>query len=134
MINELCNEINNWFEDEKHFDEYKIESGIIAPSVNLVEGQYYRIIGSLFNDGVHKFGENDLVDESFEGSIWTMRVPPEVVRLVQQIETYNSSSTLTPFTSESFGGYSYTKATDANGVPLDWRTMFRSSLNRWRKI
>lgn len=134
MINELCNEINNWFEDEKHFDEYKIESGIIAPSVNLVEGQYYRIIGSLFNDGVHKFGENDLVDESFEGSIWTMRVPPEVVRLVQQIETYNSSSTLTPFTSESFGGYSYTKATDANGVPLDWRTIFRSSLNRWRKI
>ena len=134
MINELCNEINNWFEDEKHFDEYKIESGIIAPSVNLVEGQYYRIIGSLFNDGVHKFGENDLVDESFEGSIWTMRVPPEVVKLVQQIETYNSSSTMTPFTSESFGGYSYTKATDANGVPLDWRTIFRSSLNRWRKI
>ena len=134
MINELCNEINNWFEDEKHFDEYKIESGIIAPSVNLAEGQYYRIIGSLFNDGVHKFGENDLVDESFEGSIWTMRVPPEVVRLVQQIETYNSSSTLTPFVSESFGGYSYTKATGANGVPLDWRTIFRSSLNRWRKI
>ena len=39
------------------------------------------------------------------------------------------------FTSESFGGYSYTKATDsATGQPATWETVFRSQLNPYRKL
>ena len=41
---------------------------------------------------------------------------------------------LSPYQSESFGGYSYTKASASNGDQVDWKTVFRSRLNRWRKI
>ena len=37
-------------------------------------------------------------------------------------------------TAESFGGYSYTKATDANGAPIGWHKAFASRLNEWRKL
>ena len=38
------------------------------------------------------------------------------------------------FNSESFGGYSYTRATNSDGLPLTWRDVFRKRLNPWRKL
>ena len=147
MLTELCQELRNWFERKKFFGTFTIESGQIdLPDGSLQSGQYFRIIGSVFNDGVHKYdpeSENaeSLTDEVFEGAIWAMAVPPAVVDLSERISewvTKYGDSVSSPYSSESFGGYSYQKASSGQGNAASssptWQSTFASELNRWRKI
>ena len=138
MLTELCAELRNWFvvPDGVHIGTYTISGGSIAPLDFLQEGQYFRIIGSVFNDGVHQYPAADLTDEVFHGAVWAMAVPPSLIALSAEIEEYNKSDAgkASPYTSESFGGYAYTKATDANGAPIGWQKAFASRLNQWRKL
>ena len=136
MLTEICAEIRNYFCQRKHFGDFTISGGNITPSDILQEGQYFRIIGSVFNDGVHQYPASDLKDEVFRGAVWAMAVPPTLVALAAEIEEYNKNDAgkASPYTSESFGGYSYTKATDANGAPIGWQKAFASRLNKWRKL
>ena len=138
IITEICAELRNWFvvPNGVHIQTYTISGGSIAPLDFLQEGQYFRIIGSVFNDGVHQYPASDLTDEVFHGAVWAMAVPPAVIDLATEIEEYNNSEAgkASPYTSESFGGYSYTKATDASGAPISWKKAFASRLNKWRKL
>lgn len=140
MLTEMCMECKNWFTPKggKHGGTFTIESKIISPLDFIFDGQYFRIVGSCFNDGVYKNESSNLaalVDEVFDGQIWAMNVPPAFVALSTEIEEYckKYESEISPFTSESFGGYSYTKASDA-GIPLSWQKIFANKLNLWRKI
>ncbi len=147
-LTELCQELRNWFVKSKYFGTFSVEGGEINVSDlvadgSLHDGQYYRIIGSVFSDGVHKYGDGEtLTDEVFEGAIWAMAVPPAVIELSERIdewETKYGESVSSPYASESFGGYSYTKAgagqgnANSNANPT-WQSTFASELNRWRKI
>ena len=136
MLNEICAEIRNYFPTEKRYGNFTIKNGSISPVDFLQEGQYFRIVGSVFNDGVYQYPEASLTDEVFEGAVWAMAVPPTLSALAAEIKAYNDSDAgkPSPFTSESFGGYAYTKATDANGAPIGWQKAFASRLNKWRKI
>ena len=136
MLTEICAEIRNHFCQSKHFGEFIISGGSIAPLDFLKDGQYFRIIGSTFNDGVHQYPAADLTDESFSGAVWAMSLPPDLIALAAEIKAYNESDAgkASPFTAESFGGYSYTKATDASGAPIGWKKVFASRLNKWRKL
>ena len=138
MLTELCAELRNWFvvPDGVHVQTYTISGGSITPLDFLQEGQYFRIVGSVFNDGVYQYPATSLTDEVFEGAVWAMAVPPTLIALSAEIEEYNKSDAgkASPFTSESFGGYAYTKATDANGAPIGWQKAFASRLKRWRKL
>ena len=138
MITELCAELRNWFvvPDGVHIGTYTISGGSIAPLDFLQEGQHFRIVGSVFNDGVYQYPATSLTDEVFEGAVWAMAVPPTLIALSAEIEAYNDSDAgkASPFTAESFGGYSYTKATDANGAPIGWQKAFASRLNKYRKL
>ena len=135
-LTNLCAELRNYFETEKRFGTFTISGGSISPSDFLQDGQYYRIVGSVFNDGVHRHPAHDLTDETFDGTVWAMAVPPAVVDLATEIEEYNKSDVgkPSPYISENFGGYGYTKATDANGTPIGWQKAFASRLNKWRKL
>ena len=135
-LTNLCAELRNYFETKKRFGTFTISGGSISPSDFLQDGQYFRIVGSVFNDGVYRYPAHDLVDETFNGSVWAMAVPPAVVELLHKIQEFETAAANAPtaYTSESFGGYSYTKATDANGAPIGWQKVFASSLNRWRKL
>ena len=138
MLTELCAELRNWFvvPDGVHIGTYTISGGSIAPLDFLQEGQYFRIVGSVFNDGVYQYPATSLTDEVFEGAVWAMRLPPAVIALAAEIKAYNDSDAgkASPYTSESFGGYSYTKATDTNGAPIGWQKAFASRLAKWRKL
>lgn len=138
MLTELCAELRNYFEvpNGRHFGNFEISGGSIAPLEFLQEGQYFRIVGSVFNDGVYQYPATSLTDEVFEGAVWAMAVPPTLIALAAEIKAYNDSDAgkPSPYTSESFGGYSYTKATDANGAPIGWQKAFASRLNKWRKL
>ena len=135
-LTNLCAELRNYFETEKRFGTFTISGGSISPSDFLQDGQYFRIVGSVFNDGVHRHPAHDLTDETFDGAVWAMAVPPAVIELLSKIDDFEKAEANSPtaYTSESFGGYTYTKATDENGLPVGWRSVFKSELNRWRKL
>jgi hypothetical protein len=151
MLTEICQEIRNWFDrdQDKYYGEFTISEGAITSvaEMGLKDGQYYRIIGSTFNDGVHRNDHTEeLVDETFNGSVWAMAVPPAVILLNQEIEEWQEknggvdSQNMGPFQSESFGGYSYSKGSygsssnGTSGPGATWKSMFADRLNRWRKI
>lgn len=138
MLSEICAEIKNYFQKEIHHGTFAISGGVIEPLPFLQNGQYFRIVGSVFNDGVHQYGIQGVAftDETFDGSIWAMAVPAEMISLSAEIKNWTESEAAkpSPYTSESFGGYSYTKATNSKGMAVTWRDYFSSRLNKYRKI
>lgn len=138
MLTELCAEIRNYFlmPNGIHTGTFSISGGDLAPSDFLKEGQYFRIVGSTFNDGVHQYPAVGLVDESFAGAVWAMAVPPAVIALADEIKVFceSDAAKVSQYQSESFGGYSYTKATDKDGAVLSWQTVFAKRLNKYRRM
>ena len=143
MLGEVCQEINNWFDKKRYFGEFVISDGVLQPGdFELLNGQYFRIIGSTFNDGVYQYPAEKLADETFSGAIWAMAVPPAVIAISNEIEDWVNKYTdamNSPYQSESFGGYSYTKKSSSGFSGSDsstttWQGVFASRLNRWRKI
>lgn len=136
MLDLICAEIRNYFVRSVHRGTFEIEDSSIDLSDILSTGQYFRIIGSVFNDGVYQYPCRGLNDERFTGEVWAMAIPPALIALTEEIKAYTESDAAkpSPYTSESFGGYAYTKATDSNGAALGWQKVFSSRLNRWRKL
>lgn len=138
MLTEICAETRNYFlvPNGVHTGTFAVRDGSIAPLDFLQDGQYFRIVGSVFNDGVYQYPSADLSDETFEGAVWAMAVPPYVIALAAEIEDWTKSDAAKPsaYQSESFGGYSYTRATATNGTPLTWQSVFAKQLNRFRRM
>lgn len=136
MLEKMCAECRNYFVSNIRFGIFKIEDGAIEPLDFLQEGQYFRIVGSVLNDGVYQYPSSDLVDETFDGAVWAMSVPPSFIALASEIEEYNKSDAgkASPYISENFGGYGYTKAVGSNGKVLTWKSVFADALNRYRKL
>lgn len=139
MLEEVLRHLNNWFlvPDGIHLDTYTIEDGGITLPF-LQEGQYFRVVGSVFGDGVYRYPASGLKEETFDGAIWSLAVPQAVVNLAEEIEAWqakNGEAAAGPYQSESFGGYTYSKAVDAaTGGAVSWQAAFRSRLNDWRKL
>ena len=136
MLDEILAEIRNYFVVSVHSGDFRVIGGRLSPLDFLQNGQYFRVVGSVMNDGVYRYPHSGFVDETFSGEIWALAVPPTLIALVADIEEYEKKAkeTVSPYNSESFGGYSYTKATDSNGSPLTWEKAFAKRLNKWRKI
>ncbi len=143
MLGEICEELNNWDFNkgaEKHFGTFTISEGSLNVDF-LKSGQYFRVVGSTFNDGVFQYPTSEFIDETFEGAVWAMAVPKDVINLAEEVEhwlTQYKDVVENPYQSESFGGYSYSKKSSGsnNGSSNgdSWQSVFRSKLNRWRKM
>lgn len=143
MLTELCQELHNWFEREKRSGSFRIVDGMLEADF-LLPGQYFRVMGSIFNDGVHQYGNDYLNDEDFTGSVWSLAIPDAVIKLAEDIDAWRTkyeaadSSAMSPYMSESFGGYSYSKGSAISGTgsggATSWRTSFASRMNAWRKV
>lgn len=134
MLEQVLRHLNNWFLVDIHEGTFTVENGSIALPF-LQTNQYFRIVGSVFNDGLHQYPAVDLTDETFTGSVWALAVPKAVVELAVEIDAWQTKNgDPGPFTSESFGGYSYSKATNASGMAVGWQDVFKSRLNDWRRI
>ena len=145
MLEQICLDIHNFFVGEKDIllGDFTIESGAITSPdfrVEIAENQYYRIVGSLFNDGVHHY-DDELIDEGpFHGGVWLMRVPQAIIDLAAEIEDWqerNAEAIDSPYQSESFGGYTYSKGANADGTTgADWKTQasFMKRLQPYRRI
>ena len=136
MLEKLLRHLKNWFVVPGGIrrGKYTIELGSLELPF-LIEGQYFRIVGSILNDGVYQYPASRLKNETFSGEIWPLAIPPDVLELAEEIDGWDEKHAPGPYTSESFGGYSYTRATNgSNGLPVTWQDVFRSRLNPWRKI
>lgn len=142
MIGQVCAECKNYFiqkDVDIHASNYTVTNGQIGPVPFLKDGQYYRIVGSVLNDGVYQHGtdDTDLADEEFFGAVWAMRVPRDFVALCEEIQAWdaqNGEALSGPYSSESFGGYSYSKATGSDGGAYTWRDQFKGKLNAYRRL
>jgi hypothetical protein len=143
-LTNLCLYLRNWFYTLKSVHgKIKIVNGNIdnQPFLDEIQtDQYFQIEGSTFNDGVHLYDGKDLKlhDEEFVGVIRFMAVPKAVLNLSKDIETWtakNAEAIDSPYQSESFGGYSYSKGNGGtSGGGVSWQSQFASRLNMWRKI
>lgn len=137
MLEQVLGELHNWFVREVVEGDFTISGGrlLLPDGPALLDGQYLRVVGSVFADGLHQWPATGLVDETFRGEVWALAVPQEVQDLAGVIDDWDAKNAPGPYVSESFGGYSYTRATNgATGQAAGWRDRFRQELNRWRKV
>ena len=153
MLTEICAYLHNWFDiDEYHkklphiAGKITIENGVLDGLSDLViNGQLFYIYGSILNDGVYMYNDElELKDESFIGLVQSMRVEPDFLKIAADIEAWDAkynvvgNEALSPFNSESFGGYSYSKSSGSNSSGSATTSpaimAYAGKLNRWRKI
>ena len=150
MLGEICKYLNNYFVYDRaniHIGKFTISQGVLtacdlqteheALTDIIKNGQYFRIVGSVFNDGVYQYPVTGLTDEIFDGAIWAMSIPQDFFDLAEEIEDWCNSDDVksaeqSPYTSESFGGYSYSKETGSDGS-FSWQSHFAGKLAMWRK-
>lgn len=147
MLTEVLQYLKNWFIKSKYYGVFTIENGNIVNFDNghdfvgspILDGQYFRILGSALNDGVWQYPAVELQDEKFDGAIYALAIPPALIKLVEEIEDWQTKygeAAASPYTSESFGGYSYSKSAGggATGGGASWKDQFAYRLSAWRKI
>ena len=150
MLTEICAEIKNYFtyyDKDRHIGDFAIVNGQITPPIAMPT-DYIRIVGSHLNDGVHKLSdEHDILQDeaTFHGSVWVMSPPKDFLDLAAEIAEWQAknggvdSAAMSPFNSESFGGYSYSKSSGgstssgSNGGTADWRSAYASRLRIYRR-
>lgn len=141
MLEQVLDHIHNYFYTGATVTgSFTIDNGTLTVE-GLQTNQYYHIIGSVFNDGIHKYPSDDLTDETFSGTIYPMAVPKTMLNLVDEIEAWvekYGDVMDSPYQSETvIGVYEYQRATTnrQNGESVsDWQMIFQKRLNPWRKV
>lgn len=149
MLNKICENIHNYFIQNRYEGRFMIEDGMI--SLPLLDGQRFLIEGSALNDGLYTYHDSGIKDdddsvevglraETFTGTICALAVPPAVIALAGEINTWVATygeTINTPYTSENvLGVYGYTKSSGGTGAggSVSWMDVFKDQLNRWRKV
>lgn len=147
-LTEICANLKNYFLTGKNAIKkgtFTVVSGT-APLASLLPNQYFCIRGSILNDGVWQNTAEDLANlqnEEFTGEIWSMSVPRDFEKLCDDINAWRkenegvASPNMSPYTSESFGGYSYSKGgsgSKSGGTAVSWQAQFASRLSTYRRI
>lgn len=145
-IYRVCTYLRNWFDrnTNRYVGHIVIENGALAETYGLLSGQYFRIIGSLKNDGVYEYPVTALQDESFDGAVIGMAIPAAFIELLEKIEAWETkyadvnSANMSPYSSESFGGYSRSGGGGNSDTTKDksgtWQGAFGAELQAWRKM
>ena len=134
-VPELCVYTHNFFDraDDPIAGEFTFGADTLPAGV--VKGQYFLVCGSIFNDGVHQAGEDELTPETFTGTVQPMRVPPAFAELARKITDYDAKlPSGGVYASQSFNGWSGTMAAGSDGLPADGLTHYRKEINQWRKL
>lgn len=151
MLEQVMRHVRNYFIRKHSVGNFSIRDGMLFPHDFLLDGQRFYLTGSFLNDGVYTYHpdgiKNDdddvevgLQDEDFSGVVYALAVPPTFIALVQQIEEWVGkfgAVSSSPYQSESFNGYSYSKASgygNSGGDGSTWQSIFKSQLNQWRKV
>ena len=121
--------------------DFALVDGVLTPSDGLASGDYIAITGSHLNDGVYLptvdndgFHLADAEDETFTGRVWILHPTRKFISLVAEITAYATANAPTVITSESFGGYSRSMATNSTGAVIGWQSVFADRLRPYRRM
>ena len=147
MLEEVMRYVNNRFDRDPRGVAYGSASGafeVVDGSLEvdgLLDGQWFWVEGSALNDGLHMYPDTDMRDESFEGTVTFLGVPRSFEDLCSEIAQWQEQHADvldSPLQSESFGGYSYSKASggsQGNEAPAaGWQLHFGARLRPYRKL
>lgn len=154
MLTEICAYLNNYFDFDEFHKKYPclekefVISGGELPELSdlLVKGQCFYIYGSVLNDGVYQYTDDlKLKDETFNGLVQSMHTDSGFLELANEIAAWQekyggvNSQAMSPFNSESFGGYSYSKSGggsgsgSSSGTP-SWQDVYGKRLQMYKRI
>ena len=93
MLEEVLQHLNNWFlvPDGIHTGEFIVQDGRLTLPF-LQTGQYFRVVGSVFNDGLHQYPAKNMTDETFDGAVWALAVPRAVITLADEIVSWDAKN------------------------------------------
>ena len=144
-----CNCIDGMILSEEP-GNFQIHDGTIFLKREYHVGQWLHIQGSILNDGLYRVdnAENGLhklsngtddetptqSNEAFTGTVRGLIVSPAFVALAVEIMAFDTKNAPTGKTSEKFGSYSYTRATNANGVAVGWSEAFAVRLRPYKQM
>ena len=152
MLQQIMDHIHNKFIRTPNPGTYTIaDGGTISPLPILKDGQRFWIVGSDLNDGVYTWHESGITNdddteaaglraETFAGTICALSVPPAVIALAEEIQTWvdeNGGAVDSPYTSENvIGVYSYTKSSGGTGAggAVSWQDVYKSRMDPYRKV
>jgi len=146
-------EIRNFFIVSVERGDFSIEGSILSAESDYLIGQYIYIpgaiqrhngtVGSLLNEGIYLVQDSLITlagaqDETWAGTICGLAVPQDFVELAAEIGAFQAEANKSPaagaLQSESFAGYSYSRMTNASGLPVTWRDVYAGRLNKYRKL
>lgn len=150
-MEELLNYLNNYFYNYELIGPVVFEDGnssLTIPDVNkeFYVGQYIKIENSKFNDGIFKVidvnsndnnytittDSSDFIPGVFTCSILSLAIPRVIIKLKESIEDFKANNKPSVYTSESFGNYSRSWATNSKGNVVTWKDVFKEDLNQYR--
>lgn len=141
-MEEVLKYLNNYFFRFKEVGKFIIQDNKIkGVKGKYINGQYLLIEGSTMNDGVVKVESvvgdeialEKLFNEEFKGVIYSLAIPQAVISLVDEINLWKAENKKTNLISESFEGYSYSRA-NSNGQVATWKDVFKEELRGYRKV
>lgn len=124
--------VRNFFERERIEGTFTVSGGVLEP---MPDAPYIAISGSAWHDGVFPAGPLPETghDERFAGKVWGLHPPDDFLALCEEISSYDAKNPVGAPQSESFGAYSYTRAsggTAGNG----WEAAFACRLLPYRRM
>lgn len=127
-------------EDRQIFDDL-LRALVVAESSG-ADGRMIYNLGSFLNPGVYDVVDETITldgvrNETWQGIIYSLAVPPDFMKLVGQIADFQTSSEATPtnIISERFDKQTYTRAVDkATGQVATWQAVFKRPLGRFRRM
>lgn len=134
----VMRQVRNYFEREAMDGRFVISSSVLSPAP---KAPYVYICGSAHCDGVWQLSGGTLLsergafahDETFSGRVWGLHPPDGFLALCEKIADYDEQNPIGAVQSESFGDYSYTRASGQNGVQ-GWSAAFRALLLPYRRM
>ncbi len=152
-MEEILNYLNNYFysyalKTDVTFEEEGNSFTISKFKKNFYKGQYIKIEETTINDGIFKIisirdnGDSitittdatEFAEGNFRCFILALAVPRPVIKLKEAIEEFKTKNKPSVYTSESFGNYSRSWATNSKGAILTWKDVFKEDLNQYRSM
>lgn len=138
----ILNAINNYFYRFGEFGRFSVAEGVVGVGKKYVAGQYVEILGSLTCDGVYcvksyadgKLTLTEPLNEEFDGYVMSLAIPKQIISLSEKIDEYIKVNPNSSIVSESFGNYSHSKTTNADGMVATWEDVFKNELKPYRKM
>lgn len=140
-LGNVLNYIRNAFIKTIENGSFAIINGRLTGTKNKYITQQYIIIkGSILNDGLYQVTPSltvaNSLDEEFDGVIYGLAIPMLVIQISKEVRIYEESNPIqkSNIISTSWGGWSESKATGANGGNITWQELFDKKLMPYKKM